>query len=505
VLNNAKAMVVILALAMAVFFLARPLCLRFMSAEAFSRRRNLWLALTAIAFLSPVFWTYAVAAFLLLLWAASRDENPLALYALVTFTIPNASFQLPSVVVNQLFDLTQYRLLSLAILIPTIVRSAGTRSETGRARFSAVDVSLIAFVLLQLILFSPYESVTNTMRRAFLFAIDSIVVLYAFSRLDRESKIADVMACFWIACGIMAAIGVFEWARKWLLYTGLVETWGDANALAWLLRGDSLRAQAAAGHSINFGYILSIGLGFFMYLRSRSTSRLRNGISVGLLLAGIFVSGSRGAWVCAALVLLVFVLLRPDAGKRLVGAALAGAAAFGLMYVTPLKESVLDRLPFIGSADQGTVEYRQQLAETSWSLIQLHPFFGDPFVYLRMESLRQGQGIIDIINGYLFTALFSGIVGCALQVAVYALATYYALRRMSDVPRSEVDPRVLGAALLATMVASLVFVATAAFSTTMLVIAGLLMSYARLPYSRAAALPAAGAPVKSSLRPIGAR
>ena len=477
---NLKALVVILALGIAGFALARPVCLRFTDAATFARRRNVWLALTVVAFVSPGFWMYAVFAILLLLWASSRDENPLALYALVTFTIPNASFQIPSVLVNQLFDLTQYRILSFAILIPFVMKTIGRPSTPGQNRLKAADLLLIALVVLQLVLFAPYESVTNTMRRAFLFGIDSVVVLYAFGRLVDRTKIAEVLASFWLACIVMAPVALFEWARQWLLYTGLVETWGDVNAFAWLMRGDSLRAQAATGHSINLGYVMALGLIFFMYLRSRAQSAFLNSLLVAFLLGGLFVSGSRGAWLTAAIGLLAFALLRPGAPRYLVKTVGTGLLAIGLMYFTPLKESVLDRLPFIGTADQGTVEYRQALAETSWTLIQQHLFFGDPFVYLRMEALRQGQGIIDIVNGYIFTALFAGLVGLTLQVLVYAVPLLGGLRMLYRSQTLDDDARLLGTALAAALLASLFYVATAGYSPTMYLIAGLLVSYVAL-------------------------
>ena len=40
----------------AVFLAMRPYCARFIEAQDYTRRRNLWIALTVIAFLSPSFW-----------------------------------------------------------------------------------------------------------------------------------------------------------------------------------------------------------------------------------------------------------------------------------------------------------------------------------------------------------------------------------------------------------------------------------------------------------------
>ena len=59
-LLNLKALVVILGIAMMVFIIAKPICLRFMAENDFVRRRNTWVALTIVAFLSPSFWLFVI-------------------------------------------------------------------------------------------------------------------------------------------------------------------------------------------------------------------------------------------------------------------------------------------------------------------------------------------------------------------------------------------------------------------------------------------------------------
>lgn len=486
-LNNLKALVVILALAWLVFRVARPICLQYMAPEAFARRRNIWFALTIVAFVSPSFWIYGLFALILLYWAAAQDENPLALYVLVTFAIPGASFYIPGFIVNQLFDLTQYRILSLVIVIPSIVRHWNNPAHSTGRGLKPADLFLLAFLALQVVLLMPYESVTAAMRRAFLATIDTFVVFYAFSRLHEREKLSEVMACFWLAGAVMALVAIFEWAKGWLLYTGLASLWGDPNEFSWLLRGGSLRAQAAANHSINLGYVLAVALGFFFYLRGRLGRAALGWLVAGAFCVAIFVTGSRAAWLTAFLVAALFALFRPHAARRLAGAAAVGTLLVAVMYVTPLKESVLDRLPVIGNTDQDTVVYRQQVAEVSWMLIRQNPFFGDPFVARHMGSLRQGQGLIDIVNGYIFTALFNGLVGLFLQLSVFAIALWKASAALLRTRGVDADSGLQGASLVATFVASLFFIATAGYGTTTYIIAGLLVSYA----TAAARLPAA--------------
>jgi len=475
-LNNLKALVVVLAIGWAVFAFCRPFCLNFMTKEAFARRRNVWFALTIVAFVSPSFWIYAIVALVVLAWAAARDENPLALFAVTLFVIPNVSFYIPTVLVNTLFDLTQYRILSLAIVIPAIFRPQFGR-EPPQSPFRREDAVLAAFLVLQVVLVMPYQSGTATMRKTLLLFMDIFVLFYAFSRLGTRERLTEVLASFLIGFGVMAPIAIFESVRGWLLYTGIAGVWGDPNVFSWLVRGDSLRAQAAANHSINLGFHLSMALGFYLFLRTRGVDRFRDFTVLATLIGGLVVTYARGPWIAAICAGVLFLATRPDAGKRLAGAAVALGILFALMYVSPLKESVLDRLPFISTADQETIEYRRLLAEVSWTLIQQHPFFGDPFVASRMESLRQGQGIIDIVNGYIYTALFNGLVGLALLVGFSLLALFRgfaAFRQSSD----DRDAATLGAALLACMVAALVYVATAGYNETLYMLFGLSVSYA---------------------------
>ena len=74
-LTNVKALIVVLFLAGLVFVIARPLCCRFMSPEAFARRRNVWFALTIVGFLSPYFWAYALFALALLFGPADATRT----------------------------------------------------------------------------------------------------------------------------------------------------------------------------------------------------------------------------------------------------------------------------------------------------------------------------------------------------------------------------------------------------------------------------------------------
>ena len=489
-LGQLKALLIVLVLATVIFVLAKPVCLRFTQPEDFARRRMVWYVLTTCAFMSPSFWLYFVIAAPLVGWAAKKDSTPLALFLFLVFVVPPVSKDIPVVGINQLFTMSNWRLLVFVILIPPIIARL---QAAGREplRLGSMDYLLLLFGALQLYLLMPYESPTHTMRRGFLFVLDTYLVFFAFSRLLRSSRaLTDAMGALCLSGCVMALVGVFESLRGWLLYVGIAEVWGDANELAWLLRGESLRAQAATGHAISFGYMTALAIGCWVYLNGLRPAKWAGAAVFGLLAAGLLVSYSRGAWVMAALVPLIFVALGSSSatnlGKGLIVLAAVGAA----IIATPLGSTVVENLPFIGTKEQGTVEYRQQLAEVSWTLIKQNPLFGNPFVLLNMEELRQGQGIIDLVNAYAQVALFYGLVGLTLFVGVYLVALQKAYFRLRAARASD-DKHLLelGACLIACMLANLVFIGASGHGWLQWVVAGLLGSYASLQREQSAMLP----------------
>src|SRR5450631_536658 len=106
-LINVKAMVVVLVTALIMFALLKPMFLRFMDPDDFDRRRILWLVQAAAGFLSPNIWIYLLVAVPMLLWAASKDSNPIALWLFVIFVVPPTGVGIPMPLINNFFAISQ--------------------------------------------------------------------------------------------------------------------------------------------------------------------------------------------------------------------------------------------------------------------------------------------------------------------------------------------------------------------------------------------------------------
>ena len=495
--NFLKELIVVLALAGLVFRLARPIALKFSSAADFSRRRTVWLALTVTAFAAPDFWLFAVVAVPLLLWGQRRDSNPLAFYLAMLQAIPPIKFEVPMVGVNQLFAIDFFRLLSLCVLLPTAWRYwRGREAAPVMPSFGVPDVLLLAYGVLITALYVPPDlpnhvilpdSGTNVLRRAFLFFIDVYVLYFVVSRTCvTRAAIVEALAAFCLSSALLAPVAVFETLRGWLLYVDIAVRWtGDAGYGFYTMRGTTLRAMASTGGPLVLGYVLAIALGFWLYLGTQlQTARTRVAVT-GLYVCGLLAAYSRGPWLGAIAIYLAFVAAGPRAVPRLFKALALMAITAGALLASPLGERVTSVIPYMGgSLDSSNIRYRERLAERSWELFQERPFFGDQLAYQKMEDLRQGMGIIDLVNTYASIALFFGGVGLLLFVGFFLLALARAYRVARRVARSDPDLSLLGAGLIGCMIGTLVMIAGCSlidqYSILFYVLGGLAIGYARL-------------------------
>jgi O-antigen ligase len=490
VAEHLRALLVILVLAGAVFAAARPLaCAAAMPDADFVRRRNLWFALTLVAFLAHSFWIFVVFAAALLVLAFFSECNKLALYFFVLLAVPAIDAEIPGFGLMEHFFVIDYlRLASLAILLPAwlVLR---LRPETEPFGRSSADKLLLAYLVLQLCLQLPHATLTEALRRGAFYAfVDVFLPYYVASRAARDlAALREALMAFVLAALVTAAIALFEFARHWLLYTPLEEALGvDWGLLNYLVRGDGvLRAQASTGQPIILGYVLALALCLALYLRGFMPPTRWRDAGLVLLAAGLVAAMSRGPWIGAAVMLLAFVATGPRALPRL--AKLGGAAlcVVPVLMVSPAGQALVDYLPFVGTVEAHNVAYRERLLEISLGVVLDHPFFGAwDFLQLPvMQQLRQGEGIIDIVNTYLGVALASGLVGLALFCGFFLVVLVELLAAMRAGERGD-DVYALGQALFCALLGILVMIFTTSSIGLIAVItwaiAGLGVAYARL-------------------------
>lgn len=457
-------MSVVLVLALMAFALAKPLCLRFMEPDDFARRRLVWFVLTATAFVAPSLWWFAAVAMPLVFWAGRADRHPTALYALALLTVPAASVPIPLPFVNQLFELSPVRILALVLLLPAAVRiiRQGANAQPGIAK---ADLAVWGFGLLQIALYFPYESGTNSLRRFVLYGLDTYLLYFVFSRGALQPRaMRDTLASFCLAGAVLAPIIVAEASKGWLFYNEIPRAWGDTNDLgvAYLFREGVLRAQGPAGHSLVMGLFFAVASGLWLYL-GNGVSRRSLWVGGIVLWVGLIATSARAPWLVGALIFSIFMLLSPDGRRNLAAVSGVLTAMLVALAMTPIGARIYALLPFIGTKEQENVDYRQQVAEVCWRLIKQNPFFGDVFAARYMEELRQGQGIIDLVNTYASISAFNGLVGAALFVSGFAYPLLRTLLATARARSIDGDLCNLGAALSACLIGVLFMMATSSF------------------------------------------
>ena len=464
--ENLRAVIVVLGLSIPMLLFLRPqLTTIAIAPRDFRIRAGLWIALTLALFLAQNFWLFVLIVVVALLVVGRRDSSPLGLYFFLLLLAPPVPAQIPGIGgINYFLSLDYLRLLSLVILLPHAVALARDPLVPRLFRLPA-DKYLIGYLILQLAIQSTTTTTTDAIRGAVSIAIDVFLPYYAFSRglFDRE-KLRDAFAAFVAACSVLALIALFETLKGWLLYSSLPNFLGLTWSMgSYMLRNDTLRATASAGHSITLGFVFMVAIGLHLSLRSHFQSGRTWTLLLLALGAGLVATMSRGPWVGAAALALTALALSPTRGSNLAKLGLASIFVVPAMLFSPFGERIIAVLPFVGTVSGESVDFRQQLFDLSWDVLMLNPLLGSPD-YLANASIRtlsQGEeGLIDVVNSYLGVALYSGFVGLALFAGVFASSLIGLLTRLAGRRYfSEVDNEI-GLALFATLVGVLVAIAT---------------------------------------------
>lgn len=474
-------------MATAFFAFARKPARAIIDSDSYTRRRNLWFVLTLAAFLASNFWLFVVIATPLLIHAKRREANPLALYFFILFLLPMADAQIPGIgFFSNLFVLSYTRLLALAILLPIFFQLR--RSDAPAFFRTGPDKALAAYLLLSTVLFLRDANLTMGLRHAFYLFTDVFLPYFVISRSLRNlQSYRDAVLSLVLAIMLIALIAVFESTKHWLLYASVNAALDLKSGMTGYIGRDGiLRAIVTAGQPIALGLLMVAGMGFYLYLQRSIQQNFSRRFGMVLLAGGLIAPLSRGPWVGAVALLVVFAVTGRNPVRRLISLSLAAMLVFTLASILPGGERVINLLPFIGSTDTANIDYRDRLLTNSMIVIQRSPWFGST-TYRdtpEMEEMRQGEGIIDIVNSYVAIALEYGFVGLGLFVGFFVLTLFGIYRAMHSISDKNSEEYLLGRALLSTLLAIMVTIFTVSSITIIPLVywsvAGLGVAYAQM-------------------------
>jgi O-Antigen ligase len=533
------ALVYILALSGLSFLLmAKPLTARLMAPADFARRRNLWIAVTVATFLAHNFWLAMLASALIVGLGSRREQNPAAMYCVLLFAVPQFEMQIPGLgVINQLFEITHPRMLALVLLLPAALRLV-SQARVPNPRLRVPDALFAAYFIYVFVVTATADSVTGLMRYTIYLLLDHALLYYVITRsvTDRR-RLLDVMAAFVMGVAVACVIAGFENMRSWLVYESLRTPLGVPlqNVGTYLLRatedGGYLRAYVTMGHAIGLGFTAMVAVTWQLAL-ARSFSppqpalsgmqrpvnsyapKLLGAVVMLMPVVGLLASVSRGPWVGCAIAMAIGLSFGAGAKQRVLWMLAALPLLVAALLILPQGQKFIDLLPFIGTADPGSVSYRTLLLDQAMIVFWQSPIVGS-LHYMQhpaLESMRQGQGIIDIVNSYVGVGLAYGGIGLALFVAPSAYALWTAWSTSRRLAQQDPDAEAAGRALAVSMLGVLLVIGAASHYFHIPIVHWLVVSLcaafaaSALSWSRAPAgavrAPGSAAPARTATQPM---
>jgi hypothetical protein len=479
--EHLRALAYVLVLAAPAWFLAGKLAVPVVGSREFRLWRNTWLVTTCLVFLSPSFLVFVCLLMPVIWFVYRRAEDPHWLYIILLFSAPCVStgFGIPGLV-NRIIDLDPPRLLAMFVLLPAALQLAKERHHR-HVRGADYLVGLLCLILSCLAF--RHDDLASIARLIPCYVIDIFLPYFVLSRaIQKPEDVNKALVAIVVAALPLAAIGVFELWRDWRIYYVVIQRWDVPLITAYLFRDGLLRAATTSVEPIAYGFLCMTAAGSLLALRNQAISWRWRWICMAVLLGGLYASISRGPWLGFALALTVTLLADRRALLKLVLAGVPLLVVVLQMVPEALVARFINLLPFVGTADQGSEAYREQLFEQSMLVIEQHLLFGskDFLEAPEMQSLIQGQGIIDVVNTYLQVVLEFGLVSLLLFASIFVLLGAQ-LVRLWAIQRA---PLVYYQALLGLLVAIVFTIATTSSVSVIPVIywsfAGVLAGLARV-------------------------
>lgn len=399
------------------------------------RMRWLLLLLPVAAFVSPAAAVYFVGLAVVLLWGlylapvgatgqAPFQEWRLAAWFGLLMAVPPIPVNIIGVGgVDYFFAIDHVRALNLMLLLPLWVRK-GNETANDPFRMTLTDWSVLLYLGWAAISTVPYNTTTHSLRRAFELMVDGALPYWVLRQaLQSREGLRLCLTLLLQAMLLLALVGVFETLRGWPLYDGVARSWGEKWSLTtYLMRDGLLRARGSTGHSLALGFVMVVALCLWPWVARSVQSKGWRLMGWAVLLGGLLASLSRGAWLGAGVAALALALLSQRPARNAVVVGAMSLAAFAVLAATSGSfADLVSRLgsQFGGGTSQMASEYRVQLFNTAMALIVQSPIFGVPDYLTYMEHLRQGQGIIDIVNSYLGVTLGGGLVALVPFLGIF--------------------------------------------------------------------------------------
>jgi O-antigen ligase len=395
-----------------------------------------WITISGILVISCFSWRTPLFFVTLSLWAiyvprlfGDGAQGRLPAYALLACVCPQFQMELTNIgPVQDLLHLDAFRILEILILVPE-AWSLLNRHEKRRnpAWLQLCDVLTYGYLLYWTLQLYGQLNASSLARESLSGILDTALPYYTLSRACVRPELRRrVLSMFLLGAAFESVVAIAEALSRHLLY-GQLQYLYEArwNIIGALMRGSLMRAQAGLSGPLVMAVLSLFAIGVWFALRPAVRTRAYSVLGLALL-GGLIATISRGPTL-ALLILVVGVLgLRYISERKFLLISLAIAVVASVSWKAGLGDLIVGLINST-SADETAdfnVRYREELLSTSLALIQQSPWFGVPNYMQALQSLRQGDGIVDLVNTYLVIALNVGLFGVALFVLPYSVVLW---------------------------------------------------------------------------------
>ena len=315
--------------------------------------------------------------------------------------------------------------LTTAVTIGMLIASVSWEGQFRSKKYTNIYPLFAIFIVLTFI--SARGSSVTVMLRAFTENFVSYIIPYILIRSSlRDFRSISITAMFVIAAGLaVSAIAIFESFMVWPIYQTYGQSFGTLINAGVKMRGGMLRA---AGPSMN-PPLSSAGLALCFVTAFASASLFKTKIGHWMVLTvialGLFVMQARVGWLGAVVGSVAVLVSKRGIRTFATYIPIIMLLSGGIYGLAQVNEKFANLTGFSADA-KGSSEYREQMSDRGIQIVKDHILIGQPVssVENQMENFRQGEGIVDFVNGYLAIALFSGLLGLALFVSALLVQAF---------------------------------------------------------------------------------
>lgn len=343
------------------------------------------------------------------------------------------SANLPFPGLNYLIELNFTKIHTLVVLGPIFLAALSKKPPPVLRK---ADLCILLFILLVGVLSIRNQSFTSMLRTIIDQMILGFIPYITISRtLTNREHFENALKAFFTGILITAMLGVISTLRSWNIYSTLSDSILNYKSFSDYRNG-FLRIGVTST-PVQVGLFMGLGLALsFLYRRTKEITAPTQLLLAAMFLGVCFTTGSRGGWLSGAVVFsLYLILLRAKPSMRsLVAMGLGATAIFGFVLILNDSVSVSDQY--------GTFAYRTELIKTAMLQIRDTPLFGTPDILIlpRFQHLRQGEGIIDIVNVFIGIALFHGLISLALFCYAHFSTIAAGIKTLNIIDRSDASP-----------------------------------------------------------------